>query len=221
MTWKDVAARAALAAAIVGGASYLIAEAAGVGGWAGIAWKGSGVALLAVYAGLRARSQDGWLLASMMALGTAGDVLIEVAGLTGGALAFLAGHLVAIGLFLRNLRPRVSRWDTLPALSLVLATVTVAYLLPADRAAASGVALYAAGLSAMAATAWLSRFPRPLTGAGALMFVASDLLIFARAGPLGGQGWVTPAIWLLYFTGQAMICVGVVRTLSVNATRSA
>jgi uncharacterized membrane protein YhhN len=218
MSPRDLAARLALAAAFVGGASYLAAEALQVGGWAGVAWKGSGVALLAVYAALKARrSLDGWLLAAVMALGAAGDVLIEVAGLTGGALAFLAGHLVAIGLYLRNLRPGLSKTDTLLARALVPVTVVAAWLLPADRGAATGAALYAAGLGAMAATAWLSRFPRGLTGAGALMFVASDLLIFARVGPLAGQGWATPAIWVLYFAGQAMICLGVVRTLSPSA----
>lgn len=221
MSWNDLAARAALAAALVGGISYLAAEAMGVGGWAGIAWKGCGVALLAVYAALRARSLDGWLLAAVMALGAAGDVLVEVAGLTGGALAFLAGHLVAIGLYLRNRRPDLRRADILPAAGLVPLTVAVAYLLPGDRAAAPGVALYAAGLATMAASAWVSRFPQPLTGAGALMFVASDLLIFGRAGPLADQAWVTPAIWALYFAGQATISLGVVRTLSVSDPRSA
>ena len=67
----------------------------------------------------------------------------------------------------------------------------------------------------MAAAAWLSRFPRPLVAAGALMFAVSDLLIFLRTGrphldvlPMG------LAVWGLYFAGQALIAVGVVRTLA-------
>jgi uncharacterized membrane protein YhhN len=64
----------------------------------------------------------------------------------------------------------------------VPATVIIAYLLPADRAGAPGVALYSLGLSLMAATAWTSRFHRFRVGIGAVMFVVSDLLIFARAG---------------------------------------
>jgi uncharacterized membrane protein YhhN len=92
--------------------------------------------------------------------------------------------------------------------------VAVAFLLPSDRATAPGIALYALGLGAMAAAAWLSRFPRPLTGAGALLFVASDLLIFAHGGPLAGSAAAGFAVWPLYFAGQAMICLGVVRTLA-------
>ena len=151
-----------------------------------------------------------------MAFGAMGDMLLEIAGLTLGALAFLAGHLVAIGLYWRNRRPSPSRL----ALLLVPATVIVAFLLPADRAGAPGVAVYALGLSLMAVCAWSSRFPRSRVGAGALMFLVSDLLIFARAGPLHGQAWVGFAIWSLYFAGQALISVGVTGALSARAVRS-
>lgn len=215
MTAKDTAARIALAGAFVGGVSYLAAGAVATPPWVHTAWKGSGVALLAVYAALRARSLDGWLLCAVMALGAAGDVLLEVIGLTKGAVAFLAGHLVAIGLYARNLRPGTARPAAgLGALAFAAAVSGAAYALPGDRAAAPGVAAYALALGLMAATAWLSRFPRAMTGAGALGFVVSDLLIFAHGGPLAGQAWVSPAIWVLYFGGQALIVLGVARTLA-------
>jgi uncharacterized membrane protein YhhN len=129
---------------------------------------------------------------------------------------FLLGHLVAIWLYLRNRRGGLSRSDWVSGLLLIPATVTAAFLLPADRASAPGVAAYALGLSAMAASAGLSRFPRGRVALGALMFLASDLLIFARSGPLAGQA---PAVvgflvWGLYFAGQTLICLGVTRTLA-------
>jgi uncharacterized membrane protein YhhN len=43
---------------------------------------------------------------------------------------------------------------------------------------------YSPFLAVMAATALMSRFPLKTVGLGALMFVVSDLLIFARMGPL-------------------------------------
>jgi uncharacterized membrane protein YhhN len=43
------------------------------------------------------------------------------------------------------------------------------------------------------------------------MFVVSDLLIFARAGPLPDSFAVGLAVWGLYYFGQLLICVGVVR----------
>lgn len=199
-----------LAASVVAGASY-------VGSWSldlppvlAIAWKGAGVALLALYAGLKARNLDGWLICLVMALGALGDVLLETSGLIVGAFAFLAGHLVAIALYLKNRIRRMSgrAW----AFLVVPVAVAIAFVLPTDRAMAPGVALYTFGLSVMAACALISRFPT-LTGLGALMFVLSDLLIFARAGPLAQAAWIGLAIWALYYVGQLMICLGVVRTL--------
>jgi uncharacterized membrane protein YhhN len=88
----------------------------------------------------------------------------------------------------------------------------------ADRAAVfardKGVAVYAALLGAMAATAWISRFPRYRVGIGAMLFVASDLLIFARMGPLAGSAVPGMLIWPLYFAGQALVAWGVVQALS-------
>jgi uncharacterized membrane protein YhhN len=125
--------------------------------------------------------------------------------------------LVAIWLYARNLRPGLPTGDKVLAALLVPATVATAWALPADRAGAPGVALYALGLSAMAAAAWLSRFRRDRVALGALMFLVSDLLIFARAGPLHGQVWVNDAVWILYFAGQTLICTGVAEGLERGA----
>jgi len=214
MTQRDDPARWILIAALVGGVSYLASSILPISAVASTAWKGSGVGLLALYAGWRARDRDGWLICAVMAFGALGDVLLEMAGLIVGAVAFLIGHMIAIALYLRNRRPALTRSQTLLALLIVPATVVTAFLLPADRAGAPGVAFYSLGLSIMAATAWTSRFPSYRVGLGALMFVVSDLLIFARSGPLSEAGWVSPAIWVLYFGGQALICVGVTQTLA-------
>jgi uncharacterized membrane protein YhhN len=208
-----------LLAAIAAGASYMASWGWPLPFWAATAWKGSGVALLAVYAATRAKSFDGWLLVAVLALGAAGDVLLEVIGLTKGALAFLAGHLVAIWLYLRNRRTGLGGSEWALAGLLVPATVGAAFVLPADRAAAPGIALYALGLAAMAAAAFLSRFPRQRVALGALMFLVSDLLIFARAGPLHGQPFVNDAVWVLYFACQTLICVGVADGLEPDAAR--
>jgi uncharacterized membrane protein YhhN len=210
---RDRLAFIVLAAAILGGVSYMISWTMDLSPAASLVWKGSGVALLAVYAALKARTTDGWLLCAVMAAGAAGDVLLAAAGTTVGAAAFLIGHLIAIGLYLRNRRPVTTLSQRLLAILLVPATVALAWLLPATRSDAPPMALYAVGLSAMAATAWTSRFPRRTVGVGALMFLVSDLLIFARSGPLAGNQMVGYAIWALYFAGQFRICVGVVHTL--------
>lgn len=206
--------RFVLYAAILAGVSY-------IGGWFldlppgwSTVWKGTGVGLLAVYALLQARQLDGWLLAVVMAFGALGDVLLETHGLITGALAFLGGHLVAIGLYLKNRRPALGGADWAVAAGLLVAITVVAYLLPPDRSAAPGIALYASGLAAMTAAAWLSRFPRALVAAGAIMFAVSDLLIFLRTGRPALDGFpMGLAVWGLYFGGQALIAVVVTRAL--------
>lgn len=211
--------RFVLYAAILAGVSY-------VGSWFLVdlppgwstAWKGTGVSLLAIYALLQARTLDGRLLAVVMAFGALGDVLLETHGLITGALAFLAGHLVAIGLYLRNRRPALAEADWAVAAGLFVAITVVAYLLPPDRSAAPGIAFYASGLAAMTAAAWLSRFPRTLVAAGAIMFAVSDLLIFLRTGRPALDGFpMGLAVWGLYFGGQALIAVGVTRALRGEA----
>lgn len=207
-------------AAVLAGASYLPASWLLPHGALVIAWKGAGVALLAGWAAVQARSVDGWLLAAVMALGAAGDMLLETAGLTMGALAFLGGHLVAMALYARNLRPLRWRVDAPIVIGRLIVIPVLAFVLPADRAAAPGIALYATGLGAMAALAWLSRFPRGRVSFGALLFAVSDLLIFARLGPLRQSIIPDVLVWPLYFGGQALIAVGVVGALQSPSDRN-
>ena len=201
---------------------FLLAVAAGASFWfvgqhtiprlQWIAWKGAGVALLAIWAAVNAHNRDGWLIAAVMAFGALGDVLLEQSQ-AGGALAFLAGHVTAIALYLLHRRTKPSLSQIVLSILLLVAVPVIAFLLPADRGAAPGIALYAAGLGAMAASAWVSRFPRYRVGLGAVMFVASDLLIFSKMGPLAGSRIPSILIWPLYFAGQALIAWGAVTTL--------
>ena len=171
-------------------------------------WKGAGVALLALWAALAARERDGWLLACVLAFGALGDVLIDAVGTTAGAAAFLVGHVLAIILYLAN---RGAQGGAV-AVGIAIVTPVAAFALTRDVTAL----VYAIGLGGMAGAAWASRFPRGWVGLGALLFVASDLLIFARVGPLNGSPLPRLLIWPLYFAGQAMIATGVERTLDAR-----
>lgn len=201
-----------VALSVIVSAIYYITTRMGFHGPGAIALKGACVGLLAVWAGCQARNLDGWLIAGVMALGAAGDVLLETNGLTPGALGFLGGHAVAVALYLRNRQA-----NPLLAIPVALLVALVAWWLPYARGLAPGIGLYALGLGAMAGTALTSRFARDNVGLGALMFVASDLLIFAQQGPLHGSAIPHILIWPLYFTGQAAIAWGVVTTLRREA----
>ena len=200
-----------LLAALIAGTSYYFNHWLALAGPGEVVWKGSGVALLALWTALRARNADGWLIAAALALGALGDVLLETNGLTIGALAFLAGHLVAVLLYQRNARR--PGWLAVPV---ALGVAYLAWRLPVDRDAAGGIAIYALGLGAMAGSAVVSRFP--LAALGAVLFVVSDLLIFALLGPLAASPLPGLLIWPTYFAGQALIAWGVVTVLARRRT---
>ncbi len=179
-----------------------------LGGLFLIALKGGSVAALAAYALARSRHRDARLIASVMIVGAAGDVGMELDTVAGGGL-FLLSHLVAIALYLRNRRLHPAVTQKLAAAALVAGIPLAAWVLTRDPLAV----IYAVTLGTMAASAWLSRFSRYNVGIGALLFVASDLLIFARLGGVFDQsvtGWL---VWPLYYTGQLLICTGVIRAL--------
>jgi uncharacterized membrane protein YhhN len=202
-----------LVASLAAGLAYPLCWNIGLADGAEIALKGAGVALLALLAATQARSVDGWLLAAVMALGALGDVLLEIR-FEAGAVAFAVGHLVAITLYLRNRRAArtASQWAFAAALPL-FGIVMPLLLLGSNGPEVAGFTVYSLLLTLMAATAWLSRFPRYRTGLGAVLFVVSDTLIAARMGPLASAEWVSYAIWLLYYVGQLLIFLGVSATL--------
>jgi uncharacterized membrane protein YhhN len=202
-------AQGVLIAALVAGGSYLFGMNADLNPSLMLAWKGAGVWLLAIYAGLMAHKNDGWLIAFVMGMGALGDVLLE-RSITAGAGAFLVGHVAAIYLYLTNRRKSLSqsqRWLTIVAVPAIL-------IIAWGLTKSGPILIYTLFLAMMAASAWASRFPRYWTGIGAMLFVVSDLLIFARMGVLEGVGWISPAIWILYFGGQVLIVLGVTRTLA-------
>ncbi|HEX8625413.1 MAG TPA: lysoplasmalogenase family protein [Allosphingosinicella sp.] len=175
-----------------------------------MAWKGAGVGVLALAAALNAGSAHNRLLALVLALGAAGDVLLEMS-LAAGAAAFAAGHAVAIFLYRRNRRSDTDQKDIATAALILLAAAAVPALLLQGRAEALPFILYALLLGAMAASAWLSRFPRGLVALGALLFLASDMLIALRMA--SDIASLAAPIWLLYYVGQLMIFLGVASSL--------
>ena len=205
-----------LLASLIAGIGYYLVKDSALPWLLLVGLKGAGVALLAAYAGTLTGSEDAKMLAGVMAFGALGDVLIELA-LQWGALAFFCGHVLAIALYLRHRREVLPLSQKLAATTLLLAPPAIAWLLPADRAQASGIAIYALALGGMACAAWASSFPRYRVGIGAVLFVASDLLIFARMGPLASSPLPGLLIWPLYYIGQVLICSGVMQTLKARS----
>ncbi len=202
-------AKPVLIAAVIAGVSYPFVRNLGLSPALMIVWKGAGVALLAVWAALNARELDSWLIAAVMAFGALGDVFLEAAGLEAGAGAFLIGHAIAMLLYFRNWRPQITFSQRMLSALVVPLSVFTAFSLTQDVM----IGVYTFFVAGMAASAWTSRFPRFRTRIGAMMFLASDLLIFARMSLLENTSGVSFAIWALYFFGQLLIILGVVGTL--------
>jgi uncharacterized membrane protein YhhN len=200
-------------AALVAGTSYMVSWALPIPDWAAIAWKGMGVGLLATWASRQGSSTDHKLLAIVLTLGATADMVLEL-NFVAGAAIFALGHVLAIALYLRNRRLGVGARDAGLGAAFIAGTTALAFTL-ASPDWAPPVAVYTLFLAAMAAAALASRFP--LAATGALLFVLSDLLIFARMGPLEGAVWADFAIWATYFAGQALIAWGVASKLDSAA----
>ncbi|MGX7952576.1 lysoplasmalogenase family protein [Tsuneonella sp. HG249] len=170
--------------------------------------KGGSVAALAAYAFARSKLRDARMIAAVMTVGAMGDVAIELSTVAGGVF-FLLSHLVAIALYLRNRWSKPTSTQKAAAIALLLGVPVIAWVLTEDLL----IVAYSLALAAMAATAWLSRFSRYNVGIGALLFVASDLLIFARIGSVLTEDDTEWFVWPLYYAGQFLIVTGVMRTL--------
>lgn len=192
-------------------AYYLLAEAQ-FPGVALIALKGAGVGMLAVYAWLRYPHRDGHLLALVMGFAAIGDMAMKLDFRFGGA-AFFASHLAAMALYLRYRREHVTFSQKAFAVALFILTPLISWTLVADTDGSQMVALYALTLGGMAGLAWTSSFPRYRVGIGVVLFVISDLLIFARMDMMATSPLPDMLIWPIYYLGQFLIATGVIQTL--------
>lgn len=200
-----------LFASLVAGIGYFFASDLAINEIWLILLKGAGVGFLAIYALRRTRGIDGAILTVALALCAAADMVLVLNFTAGGAL-FFAAHCVAAGLYLRNRHDGAAHKRMITAALLLIATPALSWALSRDPF----IALYSVGLGAMAATAWTSRFPLSRVGAGALLFIVSDWLIFSRMGSYDLAPLPDLLIWPTYYIAQFMIATGVVQTLRAD-----
>ncbi|GMM94393.1 lysoplasmalogenase [Qipengyuania sp. MTN3-11] len=205
-----------LFASIIAAVSFFFLADETVPGVFQMVWKGLGVGLLAAYAWLRGRGTDGMMIALVMSICALADVVLEISFLIGAGIFALA-HLVVITLYWRNRRPGPAVSQRSAGFALLIGVPAISAMITWPRENWHLATGYALVLAAMAATAWTSRFPRYRVGVGAVLFVVSDLVIFAReAGRFDPDiaGWL---IWPLYYAGQLLIVTGVVQTTRSDA----
>jgi len=197
-----------LIASLAASTSYFFLRDLGIPGAPEVLWKGAGVGCLAVYAARRARGANRWPLVAVMAVGALSDMVLEANLLAGGAL-FAVAHCLAIALYLHNPRNDRSAIQMLTAAALLIGTPLIAALLTIPDPQWPFAAIYSLFVGAMAARAWVGGFSRVRVGVGAVLFVISDLLIFAREGQRLPEALTLWTIWPIYYVGQFMIATGV------------
>jgi uncharacterized membrane protein YhhN len=208
---------AALAGAIVLGVLY----------WAGWCWREGGglpgllvktgsTALLAVFAYL---AGGPWLLVAGLALSSAGDAFLamdkpgEDKWLKPGMAAFFLAHVAYVALFWALPQADRNLLNLTAQTVLVLGGVVfVRWLAPSLGPMRIPVFAYTAVILVMGAAALRLQPSFLLVTLGAVMFVASDMILslqlFTR--PAGAPKKMLPslAVWGLYFFGQALIAWG-------------
>lgn len=211
-----IAHRPYLLLSLLFGITYFFVMDGKVGGAFLALWKGAGVGFLALYAVHRGQGRDGLLISSVLVLCALADVVLQFSFLIGGGV-FAIAHLVAIGLYLSNLRERATASQRTASLALLIMTPLLAGMLTYQLENWVLAVLYALVVGAMACAAWMSRFPRYRVGVGAVLFVISDLVIFAREAGHVSQDLGDWLVWPLYYVGQFLIATGVIQTIRKEA----
>lgn len=186
------------------------------GGWVQLIVKTGSTLLLAVFAYL---AGGPWLLVAGLALSSAGDAFLAMDGrdsgpwLKPGMAAFFLAHVAYVVLFWGLPQSGRSLLTLAAQFGLVLGgLVYVRWLAPSLGAMRYPVFAYTGIILLMGAIALRLDPAYLLVTLGAVMFVASDMILanqlFRR--PEGAVPQVVPSllVWGLYFFGQALIAWG-------------
>jgi uncharacterized membrane protein YhhN len=207
-----------LLCAVVAGVAYLVAGAVGVSPTALSISKAAAPFILCLYAASQAHSADGWMLVVIMLLCSLGDGLIT-SHVAIATLMTAMAHMVSTALYVRHRQPSLTFGRTLMTCAVIPFTMFAAWQLPIGIGTedAIGTVAYSFFASVMVAAAWSSRFAPSPVGIGVIVFLISDLMLFGIMGPLPGTSIVRTVIWTLYLSGQILITIGVVQTLSSDS----
>ncbi|KAK3298102.1 YhhN-like protein [Chaetomium fimeti] len=163
------------------------------------------------------------LLAGALALGSVGDAFLawdDDTSFLYGLANFLVAHIFYIVLFFGRDTDRsvlfqslLGSWRAVAAgLLSLLVPVMIALLMPRlDTALRLPVVLYSFTIFVMVLTALTSNSGQVISGS--LMFSTSDAILaadrFLVPSPSTHRAWMQHAVWVLYYSGQLLIALGV------------
>ncbi|KHK91526.1 hypothetical protein [Novosphingobium malaysiense] len=177
--------------------------------------------LLSAYALLRHRGTDTRLLATMLVLLGIGAALSDLF-VYEGTVFMIAGFAIGIGLFLLHRRPGTTASQKGAAVALLLLTPLICQALARPELQAGWApAFFGLGLGGMAASAWMSNFPRYRVGLGAVIAVVASMLAISGAGAPDGPTLGELVGWPLFYFGLMLLATGVTGELRNRAGNAA
>ncbi|KAH6851363.1 YhhN-like protein [Chaetomium sp. MPI-CAGE-AT-0009] len=168
--------------------------------------------------------QDGpLLLAGALALGSVGDAFLawdDDTSFLYGLASFLVAHIFYIVVFFRRdtdrsvlIQSLLEGWRAVAAgfLSLLVPVMIAALMPRIDTTLRPPVTLYSLTIFVMALTALTSDSGQVISGS--LMFSVSDTILaadrFLVPSTSTHRVWMQRAVWILYYSGQLLIALGV------------
>jgi uncharacterized membrane protein YhhN len=173
-----------------------------------VATKGLFSALLAASVLAARKGSASLMVGAALAISAVGDMLLVTIGSAAGGLAFALAHLLAGYAYAQNRRETNSAIIWVIAFAVPLIAIVSSYLVLRGSDQNILMSLFPLISGSMAALAILSRFPRWLSGLGAAIFVASDVLFLADLGILRRSGELGFLTWASYAVGYTMIARG-------------
>lgn len=173
-----------------------------------VATKGLFSALLAMSVFAARKGSASNMVGAALAISAVGDMLLVTIGSAAGGLAFAVAHVFAGYAYAKNLRNNNFAALWLFAIAVPLITVVLSYLALWGSDQNILMSLFPLISASMAALAILSRFPFWLSGLGAAIFVASDVLFLADLGILRRSGEWAYLTWASYAAGYGLVARG-------------
>lgn len=156
------------------------------------------------------------LLVTALVFGTIGDGFMSgdpKKWLLPGLLAFFAGHLAYLGLFMTTPHIPLNSITLLIACTVFLFSAGfIAFLWKSLEDMRWPVVAYTAVIALMGATAARLDIGTPLVVIGAAMFILSDVLVALEVFKIDEDASIrritSPLLWVLYYGGQLLIAYG-------------
>lgn len=173
-----------------------------------VAWKACSTAMLAVAAALVATARHRLGLAGALAVIVIADMFLALGRVGTAAGLFIAAHLLATLAYWSVRQP--GRMRTFLAFLPPILALGATWLLTRGNQISPAMLAFPVFSALSAAMAIRSRLPLWGNALGCTAFTMSDVIFVVAAASAAGPGPVGWLVWLTYFSGLALITLGLI-----------